>query len=57
MATEQRTTECTIAPGDPDASPFELQPIEGLPLTSEERRELSSALQQLDLDRGRGRTD
>lgn len=36
---------------DPDESPFELQPIDGLPLTTAEKAELERVLQQFDRER------
>jgi hypothetical protein len=38
---------------DLDESPFELQPIEGLPLTDEERREAERFLAELARERSR----
>lgn len=43
---EQPTSEL-----DPTSSPFELQPIEGLPLTTAEKAELDHVLQQYDRER------
>jgi hypothetical protein len=36
---------------DPDESPFELQPIEGLPLTEEERGTIRQIIEQFDRER------
>jgi hypothetical protein len=49
MATE--THEETIPEVDPDESPFELQAIDGLPLTDEERREAKRFLAELERER------
>jgi hypothetical protein len=49
MATEIRDE--AIAEVDPDESPFELQAIEGLPLTDEERREAERFLAELERER------
>jgi hypothetical protein len=47
MATERRNAH--VPEGiDPDASPFEAPPVEGLPLTKEERAELKRALAEFD---------
>ena len=40
---------------DPNESPFELQPIEGLPLTDAEREELRHFLAELDAERAKAR--
>lgn len=36
---------------NPDESPFELQPIEGLPLTRKEREELRRTIREFDRER------
>ena len=50
MATDE--TRDVVPEGvDPNSSPFELQSVEGLPLTKDERAELKRILEQYDRER------
>ncbi|MBA2460980.1 MAG: hypothetical protein H0V45_04305 [Actinobacteria bacterium] len=50
MATDAKH-EQPSADVDPDASPFDLQSIEGLPLTKAEKTELERVIQRYDRER------
>ena len=56
MATDE-THRFVPAGVDPDASPFEAQPVEGLPLTDDERAEISEAIEQWDRERTAGTSE
>lgn len=49
MATDAQPEQSSDV--DPDASPFELQPIDGLPLTEPEKAALDQVLQRYDRER------
>ncbi len=55
MATKKR--EQAAVGVDPNESPFELQPIEGLPLTKDERAELYRMLAELERERALAEQD
>ena len=53
MATDP-SAEHSSSGVDPGESPFELQAVEGLPLTKAEKAELERVLQQYDRERAAG---